>query len=210
MDNWIRKDRENGGNLYIYLARYGKRRWKGGKRKRVGASLIPLSAGTPVNVLQRSRREIDLETGKRDTVYGQKASLVTLFERTSRFTLCSRIKARSKEEVCGANNRLFNAISRRKETLTLDNGGEFADHAEIMRRHSVDVFLPDIRQVATGHGREHQCLLRRVWPKKLGLSKLSDEDIRLEIFRLNMTPRKISSGLTPLEVFTGRRVALIA
>lgn len=38
---------------------------------------------------------------------------------------------------------------------------------------------------------------------------LTDEQIEDEILLVNLTPRKVLKGLTPLEVFTGRRVALI-
>ena len=38
---------------------------------------------------------------------------------------------------------------------------------------------------------------------------LTNEEIDEEIFNLNSTPRKILSGLTPLEAFTELRVSLI-
>ncbi len=53
---------------------------------------------------------------------------LTLVERMNRFTLCSRVKTRSKEEVCGAINRLFDTIWGRKKAVTLDNSGEFVAH----------------------------------------------------------------------------------
>jgi len=52
--------------------------------------------------------------------------------------------------------------------------------------------------------------IRRFWPKKFDMATLTDEDIEGRILLLNLTPRKVLGGLTPLEVFTGRRVALIA
>ena len=41
------------------------------------------------------------------------------------------------------------------------------------------------------------------------MTTLTDEEIEDNILMLNLTPRKILGGLTPMEVFTGRRVALI-
>ncbi|MCK9175611.1 MAG: IS30 family transposase, partial [Desulforhopalus sp.] len=76
-----------------------------------------------------------------DTVYGQNASLVTLVERTSRFTLCGRTQTKCKDEVASVINGLFDIITGRKKTLTLDNGSEFAAHAKINTRHSIDVFF---------------------------------------------------------------------
>jgi len=41
------------------------------------------------------------------------------------------------------------------------------------------------------------------------MATLTDEQIEGRILLLNLTPRKVLGGLTPLEVFTGKRVALI-
>jgi IS30 family transposase len=39
--------------------------------------------------------------------------------------------------------------------------------------------------------------------------QLSPEEIDNGVLLLNLTPKKVLKGLTPLEVFTGKRVALI-
>lgn len=41
------------------------------------------------------------------------------------------------------------------------------------------------------------------------MATLTDEEIEDNILMLNLTPRKILGGLTPMEVFTGLRVAFI-
>lgn len=41
------------------------------------------------------------------------------------------------------------------------------------------------------------------------MATLTDEDIEGRILLMNLTSRKVLGGLTPLEVFTGRRVELI-
>ncbi|PID76654.1 MAG: hypothetical protein CSB24_05325 [Deltaproteobacteria bacterium] len=51
--------------------------------------------------------------------------------------------------------------------------------------------------------------LRKIWPKGADMSKISKKEIDDNIFLLNITPRKVLNGLTPLEVFTGKKVALI-
>ncbi|MCK9175893.1 MAG: IS30 family transposase, partial [Desulforhopalus sp.] len=133
--NWIDKDRQKGGKLYTYLLRYGKRRWKGGKRKRTGISFIPdrIDIANHPQIVNERKRIGDWEG---DTVYGQNASLVTLVERTSRFTLCGRTQTKCKDEAASVTNGLFDTITGRKETLTLDNGSEFTAHAKINKRHS--------------------------------------------------------------------------
>ena len=207
--DWIYKDRQKGGKLHTYLPRYGKRRWKGGKRKRAGVSLIPDRvdiAERPQIVNQRKR----IGDWEGDTVYGQNASLVTLVERTSRFTLCGRTQTKCKDEVASVINELFDTITGRKETLTLDNGSEFAAHARINKHHSIDVFFAKpYASWQRGTNENTNGRLRRIWPKKFDMATLSQEEIDNGVMLLNLTPRKVLKGLTPLEVFTGKRVALI-
>ena len=52
--------------------------------------------------------------------------------------------------------------------------------------------------------------IRRFWPKKFDMATLTEKEIEDRIFMLNFTPRKVLGGLTPFEVFTDTRVALIA
>jgi IS30 family transposase len=53
-------------------------------------------------------------------------------------------------------------------------------------------------------------IIRRSWPKKMKLGKLSNEDIQNMALRLNTMPRKVLGGLTPIKIYAGMRVALIA
>ena len=77
--------------LYTRLPRFGKKRWKGGKRHRkAGVAIIPNRvdiSSRPEVVEQRSR----LGDWEGDLVHGVNASLVTLVDRASRFTLVHRI-----------------------------------------------------------------------------------------------------------------------
>jgi IS30 family transposase len=54
-----------------------------------------------------------------DTVYGENESLVTLVERTSRFTLCGRTQTKCKDEVASVINGLFGTITVWKKTLMM-------------------------------------------------------------------------------------------
>ena len=87
----IEENKQQGGTLYRFLPRFGKTRWKGGKRNRnAGVSLIPDRTDIkerPKVVDDRSR----LGDWEGDTVHGQNAHLVTLVDRASRFTLVKRV-----------------------------------------------------------------------------------------------------------------------
>lgn len=205
----IAKDKAQGGSLYLYLPNTGKVRWKGGKRnKQAGASLIAERvdiAERPKIVEKRSR----LGDWEGDTVHGQSAHLVTLVDRKSRFTLARRVFNKTKQVVGDAMVELLATVDA-KITLTLDNGGEFADHVRVGKASKIAVFFAKpYAGWQRGTNENTNGRIRRFWPKKFDMGTLTDDEIERDIERLNMTPRKILGGLTPFEVFTGKRVALI-
>ena len=136
----IEEDRQQGGKLYCKLPRFGKKRWKGGKRnKKAGVRMIPdridISERPPV-VDGRTR----IGDWEGDTVHGKNAHLVTLVDQTSRFTLAKRVLKKTKELVADAMLELFGKVSSVR-TITLDNGGEFADHARVAKGTRANVFF---------------------------------------------------------------------
>lgn len=205
----IAVDKRQGGKLYRYLPRFGKKRWKGGKRnKQAGAKLIPNRVDIsqrPAVVDKRNR----LGDWEGDMIHGQSAHLVTLVERSSRFTLARRVFSKQKREVADAMIGLLNQVNK-KRTLTLDNGGEFADHVRVSQGTGTRIFFA--RPYASwqrGTNENTNGRIRRFWPKKFDLGTLSDQQIAAKIWLLNFTPRLVLGGLTPVEALTGKRVALI-
>ena len=86
---WIEKDKRQGGDLYRQLPRFGKSRWRGGKRK-AGKSVIP-------NRVDISKRPKPVENRKRlgdwegDLITSQSGHLVTLVERRARLLLMTKV-----------------------------------------------------------------------------------------------------------------------
>ena len=206
----IKEDRQQGGQLYRYLPRFGKSRWKGGKRsKKAGAALIPdrVDIADRPKVVDDRKRLGDWEG---DTVHGQDAHLVTLVDRSSRFTLAKRVFSKTKEDVANAMISMLGSVHSNL-TLTLDNGGEFADHKRVSKETGVEVFFAKPHASwQRGTNENTNGRIRRFWPKKFNMATLTDEEIEARIIMLNFTPRKVLGGLTPFEAFTGKRVALIA
>ncbi|MDE9483834.1 hypothetical protein KKJ30_19360 [Xenorhabdus bovienii] len=52
-------------------------------------------------------------------------------------------------------------------------------------------------------------LVRRQWPKGTAFGSLTEQDVSELELRLNMTPRKVLNGLTPIEAYTGRTLHLL-
>jgi IS30 family transposase len=205
----IAEERQRGGKLYKSLPRFGKTRWRGGKRsKSAGAKLIPNRIDIkerPEIIDNRSR----LGDWEGDTVHGKRAHLVTLVERKSRFTLARRVLRKTKEAVTDAMIALFRKVTSIL-TVTLDNGGEFADHGRLARETGADVNLgKPYASWQRGTNENINGRIRRFWPKKFDMATLTENEIEDRILLLNLTPRKVLGGLTPMEAFIGKRVALI-
>ncbi len=85
---YLSEDKAQGGYWHTELPRYGKTRWKGGKRK-AGRSMIP----NKVDISERPaiiEKRIRLGDWEGDTIFGQDTTLVTLVERVSRMTLIGK------------------------------------------------------------------------------------------------------------------------
>ncbi len=205
----IEEDRQQGGILHRKLPRFGKTRWKGGKRYRqAGVRLIPdrVDISNRPEVVDKRERLGDWEG---DTVHGRNAHLVTLVDRSSLFTLVERVLRKTKSLVADAMIKMLRKV-KSILTITLDNGGEFADHVRVAKATGADVyFAKPYASWQRGTNENTNGRIRRFWPKKFDMATLTDEEIESRILLLNLTPRKVLGGLTPLEAFTGRRVALI-
>ncbi|WP_263322374.1 IS30 family transposase [Endozoicomonas sp. Mp262] len=204
----IADNKAQGGSLYKKLPRFGKRRCKGGKRK-AGRSLIPNRVDIterPEVVELRSR----LGDWEGDTVYGQDAHLVTLVDRKSRFTLIGKVDTKQAETVADTMISLLKRVST-VHTITLDNGGEFAAHEKVSEAVNADVFFAKpYASYQRGTNENTNGIIRRTWPKKMALGDLTEEEVWEAELLINTMPRKVLGGRTPLEVYTGKSIALIA
>jgi len=203
----IDQDKASGGDLYRELPRFGKARWKGGKRK-ASRSLIPDRKDIterPAIIEQRKR----LGDWEGDTVYGQDAHLVTLVDRMSRLTMIGKVESKSSEIVANKMIEMLNQVPGVR-SITLDNGGEFAMHGLVSKAINAEVyFAKPYASYQRGTNENTNGIIRRTWPKKMALGHLTEEDISNMEFMINSMPRKVLGGLTPLEVHTGKSVALI-
>ena len=206
--NRIATNKAQGGTLYKDLPRHGKRRCKGGKRK-AGHSLIPNRVDIterPEVVELRSR----LGDWEGDTVYGQDAHLVTLVDRKSRLTLIGKTDTKQADSVADSMIQLLKRVSS-TNTITLDNGGEFAAHEKVAKAVNADIyFAKPYASYQRGTNENTNGIIRRTWPKKMSLGHLTEADLRTMEMLINTMPRKVLGGKTPLEVYTGQSIALIA
>ena len=130
------------------------------------------------------------------------SALVSLVERTSRFTLIRRLpfthdSATVTEVVAAAIRDLPDALRR---SLTWDQGSEMAQHASITITTGTRVFFCDPHSPWQRPSNENtNGLIREFYPKGTDFTAVTDDDIVETQRLLNIRPRAILDFATPAE-----------
>ncbi len=143
--------------------------------------------------------EGDLINGVKKT-----GNLVTLVERSTRFTLVDRTHTKEAKEVTAAICKSFGLLPLvARLSLTLDNGKEFAWHEKLASKTGMDVFFAHpYHSWERGTNENTNGLIRRLHPKKSSFSGIGKVELRrIETF-LNDRPRKCLGWMTPREKMT--------
>nr|WP_217909490.1 IS30 family transposase [Desulfosediminicola flagellatus] len=100
-----------------------------------------------------------------DTVHGQNAHLVTLVDRSSRFTLVKRVFKNTKEAVADAIFELFSKVHT-IITVTLYNGEEFSAHTRVSEATGAKIyFAKPYASWQRGNNKNTNSRIRRFLPK---------------------------------------------
>lgn len=197
----IYADKRAGGTLHRALRCQKVRRKRYGGRERRGTIPNQVSIDLrPAVVAERGRFgdwEGDLVIGA-----GQKQALVTLNERTSRYTLIAHVAKKTAQAVSDAMVSMLTPFAACVHTLTTDNGKEFAQHERIAKQLGADFFFAHpYASWERGANENMNGLIRQFFPKKMAFESITLGDIELAMHRLNHRPRKCLGFKTPHEVF---------
>ena len=191
-----------GGALYKHLRCQKKRRKRSGKYDHRG--IIPNRKSIderPVIVEQRQRLgdwEGDLIIDK-----NHQGAALTLVERKSCFTLIRKVDGKQALPVANAIIASLDWVPA-VETLTNDNGKEFAEHKMVSSALVVKIFFAHpYSSWERGSNENTNALIRQYLPKERNLSTLTAKEECVIMDRLNLHPRKCLGFLTPFEVFFG-------
>jgi IS30 family transposase len=207
----IYDDKAQGGDLYTHLRiaskpyrkRYGTYDRRGRIKNRTCIEQRPA-------VVERRNRIGDWED---DTVMGKgrKSVLLTLVERKTLYTVIARLSGKQAQELAQVAIRSMSHLKERVKTLTLDNGLEFSEHELIAKELNADIyFAHPYASWERGINENTNGLIRQYFPKGTDFTKVTDEDIRFVMDRLNNRPRATRGGRSPNELFMGQRVDLLA
>lgn len=197
---YIYADKRVGGSLYKHLRRQKKRRKRQGGYDLRGKIPDRVSIDQRPEIVDRRSRlgdwEVDLIQG-----HGRKGAVVTLTERKSRFTLLRGVASKSADQVSQAVIDLLR-WTKHVETITADNGKEFANHREISEALNLDFFFAHpYSSWERGTNENTNGLIRQYFPKDRDLSTVTAEEEYFVMDRLNLRPRKCLDFCTPYEVF---------
>jgi IS30 family transposase len=193
--------RTNDGAWRFYLP---CAKFKRGRRTRKSASSasfiqqrVPL-AQRPADALGRDRPghwEADFMLF---STYGHQ--ILVLHERTSRLTALVKTKTRKATPTANTLGGLLGPLPKGlKQSLTFDNGTEFAEHYRI----GLDTFFCDPHAPWQKGGVENAIgRIRRFLPRKTDLASIPADAIHRVASAYNHTPRQCLDFQTPAEVFS--------
>lgn len=165
-------------------------------------------AGRP-QVVNSKRRYGDWEG---DTIVspGRRSGLTTMVERKSQYLRVRKTKSlKSSDTMRAANASLKDLPEELLQTITLDNGKEFALHHRLTDRLGADVyFAQPYASYQRGLNENTNGLLRQFFPKGTDFARISRHQVARAEQLLNDRPRKSLGYRTPSEVFNKKRAAI--
>ena len=205
-------DKKAGGDLYKNLRRHARKykaRGSNGKtrsgqiRNRVSIDERPASVDEKSVV---GDWEIDTVIGKNHS-----GALVTIVERVTLFTVSMRVNSKRAKEVTAATIALLTPFKDLVNTITSDNGKEFAYHEQIAASLNCDFyFAHPYHSWERGLNENTNGLLRQYFPKSTDFKTVSGKKVAQSVEQLNNRPRKTLAFKTPAVLMQQEMAALAA
>jgi IS30 family transposase len=133
-----------------------------------------------------------------------RSAVGTLVERTTLFTVLSRMNDASAESALSGFSHALNRIeAQQRLSLTYDQGREMATHQRLTQATGVKVYFADPHSPwQRGINENTNGLLRQYLPKGSDLSGFTQEELDAIAWKLNTRPRKSLGFRCPAELFT--------
>ncbi len=200
---YILQDKQSGGDLHSHLRCQKQRKKRYGSPDRRGQIKGRISIDERPDVVSQRSRIGDWEA---DTVIGKQggAVLVTLVERKTRWSTIGKAPNRTAQEVKTVILECLQPLASQVQTLTYDNGKEFAQHLVISKElHCSGYFAHPYHSWERGLNENTNGLIRQFFPKGMDLSEVTDSAVQAVMNKLNNRPRKCLGFKTPNQVFLG-------
>jgi transposase, IS30 family len=200
---WVYLDSSVDGTLYQHLRRKRKKRRK---QRRYGTGRLFLADRAGIeqrpDIVATRQRFGDWEG---DTVQGKPGTgcLATMVERKSRYLVAVKLENKKAATLTEQCIKAFGPIPRvMRQTLTVDNGSEFANFKKLEKKTRLTVYFADPYAAwQRGANENSNGLLRQYFPKGIDFNGTDENDVAEAVKRLNNRPRKCLEYRTPHEVF---------
>ena len=199
---YVWQDKKKGGDLYKHLRTLGKTYRKRGALKDKRGQIIGRIGieNRPIEVDQKQRfgdLEIDLVIGK-----DHKGALLTINDRATGILQMKKIESKDAEIVKNATIELLQNWKPFLQTITSDNGKEFAKHQTIAKVLGIDYYFANpYCSWERGANENLNGLVRQYFKKGSDFSLITDEQVKNVVEKLNNRPRKRYQFNSPNEVY---------
>jgi len=199
---YIYYNKLRGGRLYKHL-RYKNKKYhnRSNKYQRRGIIIDRISIDKRPKIVEKKNRIGDFEI---DTVIGLNhiGALVTVVDRKSKYAIIQKVSSKRAKEVTEALITMLHPLKNITQTITSDNGKEFAYHKQVSEALDTNFyFAHPYSSWERGLNEHTNGLIRQYLPKKTDFTQVSKEEITTIQDKLNHRPRKVLNYRTPFEVF---------
>jgi IS30 family transposase len=196
--------------LFKDLCYTGRRQRRGNIKDNRGAITGRVGIEERPDIVKERNRIGDIEV---DLMMGRdhKSALLVMTDRTTLVTMMEKLNGKGADEVyTKMMDRLTNFSPSWIKTITFDNGKEFAHHHKIAKDLNVKTyFTRPYTSQDKGTVENRIGVIRRFFPKKTDLRKVSDHRIKEVERLLNYRPIRKFNYDNPIEVLKSRCVALM-
>jgi len=197
-------------NLYKHLRHSSRRQKRGNLKDKRGAIKERVGIGLRPDVVNQRKRIGDIEV---DLMMGSehKSALLVMTDRATLVTMIEKLAGKEAQEVYEKMAiRLTRFSSSWVKTLTFDNGKEFAQHRKIGQLLKAKTyFTRPYTSQDKGTVENRIGVIRRYFPKKTDLRKVSETRIKEVERLLNYRPIRKFNYRNPIEVLLDKGFALM-
>lgn len=196
--------------LYRDLRHTGRRQKRNNVKDNRGAITGRVGIEQRPDVVKSRSRIGDIEV---DLMMGEnhKSALLVMTDRATLVTMIEKLNSKNAEEIYTKMKlRLTSFSSSWIKTITFDNGKEFAYHGKIAQDLNVKTyFTRPYTSQDKGTVENRIGVLRRFFPKKTDLRKVSHQRIKQVERLINYRPIRKFNYSNPIETLKNKTVALI-
>ena len=205
---YIRKDKQGGGDLHTHLRCQKKRKKRYGRPDGREAIKNRVSIDARPSIVEERCRVGDWEM---DLIIGRLGGsvLMTAVERKYRYTVMALAPNKTAEAVKETILAALTPLANLVETMTYDNGKEFSLHESISDQlQAQGYFAHPYHSWERGLNENTNGLIRQYFPKGTSFDDLTPKQVKSIMDKLNNRPRKCLGFKTPNEVMFGIKMPI--